>query len=122
MAKTKESQYKRHTKERRRSRRINFKLDAEIISNTKNYKGVIENLSKSGICKIVFSEKSVLGFLPGEKIEVRYYNPSGKYFNVICQIKWTRINTHSPLVLKYILGVQVIKPSQQYRKFVESLL
>jgi hypothetical protein len=108
--------------EKRRYKRINYKLNADVICDTENYKGIIENLSASGIFKIVISDKSVIAFVPGGSLRVRFESPSGQHFDLDCEIRWSRINTRSPFVLKYNLGVQIIEPPQDYADFLKSLL
>jgi hypothetical protein len=108
--------------EKRHNRRINYKLNADVICDAKNYKGIIENLSASGIFKIVISDRSVIAFVPGESLRVKFESPSGQDFDLDCEIKWSRIDTRSPFVLKYNLGVQIKEPPQSYAEFLKSLL
>jgi c-di-GMP-binding flagellar brake protein YcgR len=49
--------------DKRRYKRIDLQLKADVTCNTKNYKAVIENVSETGIFKIVFPEKSVINFI-----------------------------------------------------------
>jgi hypothetical protein len=108
--------------DRRRHRRINFKLKAEVTYGARHFNGMIENLSKSGIFKVVFPEKSVIDFFPGKIIGLNFHIPSGQMLNLECEIKWIRIKKGSPLFLKYHMGVQVVSPPQGYTDFVQGLL
>ncbi|TNF55405.1 PilZ domain-containing protein [bacterium] len=108
--------------DRRRHRRMNCKIKAEVTYGTKNFSGMIENLSRSGIFKVVFPEKSVIDFFPGKVVGVNFHIPSGQMLNLECEIKWIRIKKGSPLFLKYHMGVQVINPPQGYTGFIQGLM
>lgn len=108
--------------EKRRHKRINYRVNAEIRYDAKHFKGVIENFSHEGIFKIVFPEKSVIDFYPEEALEISFTYPPKDTFNLDCRIKWVRIKRENPLFLKYQLGVQIIKPSPEYKDFVKNLL
>jgi hypothetical protein len=82
---------------------------------------MIENVSESGIFKVVFPGKSVIDFFPGEILEVGFILPSGLELNLKCKIKWACMKKETPLFLKYHMGIQVIQPSPEYKEFVESL-
>jgi hypothetical protein len=109
-------------KEKRRHKRIRYKLKADVICDSKHYKAVIDNFSETGICKIVFPEKSVIDFYPEEILEINFILPSGQELNLECKIKWVRIKKGTPLFLKYHMGVEIIEPSPEYKKFVNDLL
>jgi hypothetical protein len=48
--------------EKRRHRRINYKLKADVTYDSKHAQGMIENFSETGLFKVVFSEKGVINF------------------------------------------------------------
>jgi hypothetical protein len=108
--------------EKRHHRRINYKLKADVCYDSKHSDAMIENFSETGIFKIVFPEKSLINFYPGETIRVIFQIPSGQKLNLECEIKWIRIQRGAPLFLKYNMGVQIIKPSPEYEEFVKDLL
>lgn len=108
--------------DKRQHKRINYKLNADVTCNTKNYKAMIENFSETGIFKIVFPEKSVIDFYPEEGLEVSFVLPSGEELHLDCKIKWVRIKRDNPLFLKYHMGVQILEPSPGYKKFINHLL
>jgi c-di-GMP-binding flagellar brake protein YcgR len=75
--------------DKRRYKRIDFQLKADVMCNTKNYKAMIENFSETGIFKIVFPEKSVIDFYPEEVLDISFILPSGQELNLDCKIiKW----------------------------------
>jgi hypothetical protein len=83
---------------------------------------MIENVSETGIFKVVFSEKSVIDFYPGEIIEINFILPSGQELNQKCKIIWARMKNETPLFLKYQMGVEIINPSPKYKEFIKDLL
>jgi hypothetical protein len=107
--------------EKRRHKRIDYKVKAEVSFDSKHANAMIENFSETGIFKIVFPEKSLINFYPGETIRVNFQMPLGKELNLECEIKWVRINRGSPLLLKYSMGVQIINPPPVYQEFIKTL-
>jgi hypothetical protein len=110
------------TSERRLHKRIDYKIKADVNYNSTHAQGMIENVSETGIFKIVFSEKSVIDFYPGEYLEINFILPSGKKLNQKCKIIWARMKNETPLFLKYQMGVEIINPSPEYKEFVNGLL
>jgi hypothetical protein len=106
---------------KRRYKQVNYSLDAEIICDGISYKGLIENISETGIFKIAFPDQNFLAFYPGKEITVTFQIPSGKTLKLTCEIKWLRINTGSPFAIKYNLGLDIINPPHEYIEFVKSL-
>jgi hypothetical protein len=110
------------TSERRLHKRIHYKLKADVSYDSKHSSAMIENFSETGIFKIVFPEKSVINFYPGETIGVNFQMPLGQAVDLECEIKWVRIQKNSPLFLKYSMGVQIINPPPIYKEFIKTLL
>jgi hypothetical protein len=108
--------------EKRRYKRINFRLEAEVTYSNKRYNGFIENFSESGIFKIVFPDESIQEFMPGALLGVNFQMPSGEKLSLNCIIKWLRIKTDSPFALKYNMGMEIIDPPQEYKSFIQTLL
>jgi hypothetical protein len=108
--------------DKRQHKRIDYKLKADVSFNSKHAQGMIENFSETGIFKVVFSEKGVINFYPGEIIGVNFTIPSGQELQLECELKWVRIQTGSPLFLKYNMGVKIINPPPEYIEFIKTLL
>lgn len=106
--------------ERRRSRRVVFRIRAESFSENKRYKGLIENFSLEGMLKII-PEATVIDFAPGMKLEVSFQLPAGEEFRLGCEIKWVRHHTNMPFGLKHYVGMEIINPPQVYTAFVQGL-
>ncbi|TNF54940.1 PilZ domain-containing protein [bacterium] len=108
--------------EKRLHRRIDYKLKANVTYDSKHAQGIIENFSEEGIFKVVFSEKGVINFYPGEIIVINFTIPSGQELELECEMKWVRIQRGSPLFLKYSMGVKIINPPRVYKDFIKTLL
>ncbi len=107
--------------ERRRFKRVNFTLHAEIVLKDNNYKGIIENLSEKGLFKIVIIEKDLTDFVPGATPEVKFQIPSGDTLNLNCNIVWVRIDKEPDGGLRYNMGLEIISPPPEYIEFVGTL-
>lgn len=108
--------------EKRRHKRIDYKVKADVSYDSKHASAMIENFSETGIFKIVFPEKSIINFYPGETIGVNFQMPLGQEVDLECEIKWVRIDRGSPLFLKYSMGVKIINPPPLYQEFIKALL
>jgi hypothetical protein len=118
MSKSKKESYL----EKRRHIRVDYRADAEITFGDRSYRGMIENISESGIFKVAFPEKEIVDLIPGSALAVKFKDPSGSYFNLRCEIKWLRIYTVSPFALKYNMGIGIVNAPQEYKEFVEQLI
>jgi hypothetical protein len=108
--------------EKRRHKRINYKLKADVTYGSKHSQAMIENFSETGIFKIVFPEKSLISFYPGEIIGVNFQMLLGQEVDLECEIKWIRIQKGSPLFLKYSMGVKIINPPPIYKEFIKTII
>jgi hypothetical protein len=109
MSKSKKESYL----EKRRHIRVDYRADAEITFGDRSYRGMIENISESGIFKVAFPEKEIVDLIPGSALAVK---------NLRCEIKWLRIYTVSPFALKYNMGIGIVNAPQEYKEFVEQLI
>lgn len=107
--------------EKRRFKRINFQLNAEVTLNGKSYKGFVENLSEKGLFKIIDIEDDLTNIVPGSTLEVKLYLPSGKKLNLECNIVWAQIDTKLPRVSKYNMGLEILSPPPEYTEFIGTL-
>jgi hypothetical protein len=108
--------------EKRRHKRINYKLKADVTYGSKHAPATIENFSETGIFKIVFPEKSLINFYPEEIIGVNFQMPLGQEVDLKCEIKWVRIQKGSSLFLKYSMGVKIINPPPIYKEFIKTII
>lgn len=105
----------------RRSKRINHRLDAEVLLENKSYWGSIENFSEVGIFKISVPDEEVVEFIPGAGVTIRFKLPSEEEINLDCSIKWLRIRPEPLSGIIYNMGMEIHNPSQLYLNFVRSL-
>lgn len=106
--------------EKRRSQRVEYKVDAESFFGTKRYRGVIENFSMEGLLKVIPSGQ-LMGCSPGMALGVNFQTSSGKSFNLICEIKWLRVDSNMPFGVRHAVGMEIIEPPPEYTEFVEHL-
>lgn len=106
--------------ERRRSKRVAFRIHAGSFSENKKYNGYIENFSFEGMLKII-PEVTGIDIVPGMKLEVSFQLPTGEEFTLGCEIKWVRHLTNMPWGLKHYVGMEIINPPHVYTEFVQEL-
>jgi hypothetical protein len=106
--------------EKRRSERVNLKLEAKAILDDKVYKGFIENFSREGILKIILYEKAE-EFHPGMILDVNFQVPSGQTVKLSCEIKWLSIKKDKNNLFKHNLGMEILNSPQGYTEFVQAL-
>lgn len=132
---------------RRLRKRIKVNLNAKVVLSKKSYTGYIENLSERGVkwyrYKVIKYEPSEYGisdkvsstktlqkFTPGTTLNLQFKIPSGEKLNLLCRIRWSHRpksdklpnNIHIDPTPKYTaLGMEIIDPPPEYRKFFKAL-
>lgn len=104
--------------ERRRQKRVTVNLKAERITCTRNCSVFIENLSESGIYMITAPARNN-EYVPGTEIDLELELAGGKVISLNCYVKWAVSNT--PNDLTNSVGLEIIDPPDEYRKFVSTL-
>jgi hypothetical protein len=108
--------------ERRRAKRKNVHIDAEITAGRISYAGVVENLAEHGI-SIETDSKNLLSdstpFHPGAQFEVRFQTPSGEEITLQCKVAWSF--QEAPYGLKRQTGMEIIFPPPGYMDFYNEL-
>ena len=107
--------------EKRRSKRINFKLLAEFISAGEDYVGAIENLSEYGIYTRIFRRNNSIDFTPGTAIELELKCLSGEKLNLHCEVKWIHIHEKPSHDVVNSMGMEIIDPPQKYKELIRNL-
>jgi hypothetical protein len=101
--------------ERRQYKRIIVGFEAEILYEGKNYSGVIENLSESGISILTAPMQTEVDFKPGTSIEIKFQPPTGESPVLHCKIKWSyKISPHN---LRSKIGMEIIDPPWEKSSF-----
>jgi hypothetical protein len=121
--------------ERRRSKRIIVRLEAEIISRAKSYPGfletttefpgvsfytyagMLENLSEDGML-ITVPENTKINFKPGETLEIGFQLPLGERLNLNCMVRRFQ-NETPPHGLRHSIGIVIINPPPIFSKFIK---
>lgn len=106
--------------EKRRSKRVPFRLPAEMTTGDQAYQGVIENFSREGMMKVI-PHKKLLDFLPGTSLKIHFQTPSGEKLILDCEIRWLRYQTNMPFGLKHFVGMEIINPPHLYNEFIQTL-
>jgi hypothetical protein len=93
---------------KRQFKRITAGYKARIICGDKNYVGIIENLSETGVNVITDPIEATVDFAPGESIDLKIEVPSGETLNLHCKIKWaSKIPPHG---IRSRIGMEIIEP------------
>lgn len=133
-------------KRRSNRKRITVSMDAKLISGKKVYDGFIENISEHGIrwyhySGVVedFPERKIyiktapsqiaLNCNPGAIIDLEFQIPSGETISLQCRVIWSKSRLHGPAKRIHfdtphaysIIGMEIIAPPQQYKKFFKSI-
>ncbi len=108
--------------EKRRSKRkpVNL-LEAELVTGSKNFPCVIENISESGLYMITASKKNVTSFIPEEIFNLKFQTTSGKETSLHCEVRWVHINKTPIHGLTYRMGMEIIKRAPVYKEFLDNL-
>lgn len=96
------------SEERRRHKRIIIGFDAEINYNGRNYTGVIENLSESGVCLLTNPTEDEVEFTRGTAITLTFSPYPGETLTLQCCIKWSY--TIKPHGILNRIGMKIIEP------------
>lgn len=97
------------TKFKRVAKRITAGYKAEIIFEGKNYQGVIENLSETGVSVTIVIQEKELTFTPGKELKLTFEIQPGETVKLDCTIKWsTKLPPHG---LINGIGLEIIDPN-----------
>ncbi len=93
---------------------VNYK--AELIADSVNYSGIIENISNDSLYMRAVPLKPVLDFSPGSKVEIVFRPVEGKFISLFCEVKWSyRTPPHG---LTNSLGIEILKRHPEYDELV----
>ncbi len=105
--------------EKRRTKRITYRLKAERISGNIKSAVFIENLSENGIYMITTSAKTKINFTPDTPVELKLKLSSGETINLHCRVIWS--HKIPPDHLANSVGMEIIDPPLKYKKFLKTL-
>jgi hypothetical protein len=107
------------TMERRRHKRKTIRLNAESITGDNNFSVFIENLSENGISMITAPSKIPKDFTPNQTVKLKLKLSSGEILDLMCKVSWS--HRTAPRSLEFSVGLEIIKPPEEYIEFVRSL-
>ncbi len=106
------------SKERRKSKRIPFKSNADITFAGKSYLGSIQDISEQGVQYILTSLSEVSSdFIPERKSDLILKTPSGKKYKLKCEVKWYVRGKDKSMTL----GMKISNPPPKYKELIASL-
>ena len=106
--------------ERRQSKRITVSLNAERISGNSKKAVMIENISESGISMMTAPAKTAARFKPGIDVRLKLRLTTGDILNLNCKVRWSYPKEADDDFASNV-GLEVIDPPPEYRKFVKTL-
>jgi len=102
--------------ERRHFERIIIGFHAEISHKGETYSGVVENLSKSGMCVISYPAALNLKALEGESLELKLSTFSDETLTMKCKVSWSaKVRPHK---LTSRIGLEIIDPPWEKSSFI----
>lgn len=102
---------------KKRPPRTFVSIKAELSSSRENYEGYIMNLSDDGIYVVTTPTRSSMDFIPGNTLQVKIQDHSGKTLNLQCEVDWLHIHKAPPHGLTNSMGMEIIDTPQEYRDF-----
>ena len=101
----------------RRSKRMVVSLDGEIILDEICYAGVIENISREGICMLTLTAGITLGCVPGTKVELKIKSTDEEILKLHCTVRWEE--KIPPESLSNKIGMEIIDLPSEYEDFLK---
>ncbi len=104
--------------ERRRSKRKNICINAEIVLEGTSYPAIIESFSENGINLETDSKdhlSNATRFNPETEFEIRFKTPYGEEIKLHCKVIWSYRT--APHGLKRKIGMEIIFPPPSYVDF-----
>jgi hypothetical protein len=106
--------------EKRGLERINETLDAEVVTNSTKYPGIIMNLSEQGVHMVTATTKDIVDIALEKMLKLKCSLPSGDDVDLECEVKW--FNTkNSPYGVSFSIGMQIVQPPSQYLEYIRTL-
>ncbi len=106
--------------EKRDNSRIIDSLDAEIISGSGSYPGIIMNFSEKGLYIVTATANSIEDIAPSTALELKCNLPSGEKISLNCEVKWFQTKT-SPHGISFSMGMGILDPPEGYKEFIRTL-
>jgi hypothetical protein len=103
--------------EHRKHKRLPVTLSAEIVSDGKNYEGIIGNVSERGLAYTMTTfVKTTEDFVPKGMMETIVRIPTGDKLCLSCEVRW--FLSPSPDRSSIIIGMKIVDPPREYIEWV----
>lgn len=102
-----------------RIKRIPVELKAEFVAGFTRHEGVIENVSRNGLCMKIIQASADIEVAPDSKLDLTFQLPTGKKMNLNCKKVWSYKITSRSLIKR--IGMEIIDPPSQYKRFLTTL-
>ena len=101
--------------------RIPVYINAKLVSDSKNFDGIIGNLSQTGAFVETLPTRTVNSFTPRKKLELHFQTTAKKTLILNCEVVWlyTKRNTNDNFANS--MGLEIIDPPAAYKNFFKTL-
>jgi hypothetical protein len=100
------------------SRKSSNSHNTAVICNGASYSAVIENICDNGMHVIATSKKCVPSFVPETILEMKTKSSREKEIKLHGEVRWVHINRTPIHGLTYRMGVELMKVTHEYEKYV----
>ncbi|MBS1111994.1 MAG: hypothetical protein H6Q95_286 [Nitrospirae bacterium] len=107
--------------EKRDPQRTFIVLQAEIISGSNIYGGVIKNFSETGLYVETIPTRDITDFFPEKVLELKFKSSYGETINLRCEVVWIYSKKLQHGLKQNNIGMEITVPSMQYKKFLKTL-
>lgn len=105
--------------DKRTCKRIPIGIEADIISDYRNHAAFIGNLSPRGLHLITVYMEDDKDFIRETDIDLHFQTHTGEKLNLHCKKRWSYAITPNSLINR--VGMEIIDPPAQYKKFITNL-
>ena len=107
--------------EKRSAQRAHIVLQAEIISGSNIYGGIIKNFSETGLYIETVPTREITDFIPEKSLELKFKSSHGETINLKCEVVWLYSKKLQHGLKQNNLGVEITVPSMKYKRFIKTL-
>ncbi len=107
-------------KERRKAKRFTDSFDGDLMCCDTAYPGMILNLSANGLHFVTATLNRVKDFTKETIVEIFLKAPNVKSLNLVCRVIWfsDKATDHGET---FCLGLEIMKPSDEYKNLLASM-
>jgi hypothetical protein len=101
--------------------RIPVYINAKLVSDGKNYDGIIGNLSQTGAFVETVPTRTIDSFTPHKKLELHFQTTARKTLILNCAVVWLYTKRNIPDHFANSMGIEIIDPPAAYKKYFKTL-